>query len=132
MYKILKAKEAVQLIKNNDTVAIGGGGAGHAVPDDIMKALGEYYQETGNPKTLRVIHPCGIGDNDSRGLNHLAHEGLIETDIGGFWGNSPKLTHLAQQNKLKGKKQALITCDLVVSGDTTNLRTTETILAPKK
>lgn len=102
MYKIVQPKEAVQLIKNNDTVAIGGGGAGHAVPDDIMKALGEYYQETGNPRGLTVIHPCGIGDNDSRGLNHLAHEGLISIDIGGFWGNSPKLVELAQKNKLKG------------------------------
>ena len=37
MYKLLKPKEAVQLIKNNDTVAIGGGGAGHAVPDDILR-----------------------------------------------------------------------------------------------
>jgi len=102
MYKIVKPKDAVQLIKNNDTVAIGGGGAGHAVPDDIMRALGEYYLETGNPKGLKVIHPCGIGDNDSRGLNHLAHDGLINIDIGGFWGNSPKLVELAQKNKLKG------------------------------
>jgi propionate CoA-transferase len=102
MYKKVKPKEAVQFIKNNDTVAIGGGGAGHAVPDDVMKALGEYYLETGNPKGLTVIHPCGIGDNDSRGLNHLAHEGLINTNIGGFWGNSPKLVDLARKNKLKG------------------------------
>lgn len=102
MYKIVQPREAVQFIKNNDTVAIGGGGAGHAVPDDIMKALGKYYAETGNPKELTVIHPCGIGDNDSRGLNHLAHEGLIHVDIGGFWGNSPKLVDLARKNKLKG------------------------------
>jgi len=102
MYRKVKPKEAVQFIKNNDTVAIGGGGAGHAVPDDVMKALGEYYLKTGNPKGLTVIHPCGIGDNDRRGLNHLAHEGLIDTDIGGFWGNSPKLVDLARKNKLKG------------------------------
>lgn len=102
MYKILEPREAAQLIKNNDTVAIGGGGAGHAVPDDILKAIGEYYQETGEPNGLTVIHPCGIGDNDSRGLNHLAHEGLIKKDIGGFWGNSPKLVELARANKLTG------------------------------
>lgn len=102
MYKRVNPKEAVQLINNNDTVAFGGGGAGHAVPDNIMKALGEYYLESGNPRGLTVIHPCGIGDNDSRGLNHLAHEGLINIDIGGFWGNSPKLVDLARQNKLKG------------------------------
>lgn len=102
MYRLLKPKDAVHHIKNNDTVAIGGGGAGHAVPDDILKALGECYLETGNPRGLTVIHPCGIGEGNWRGLNHLAHEGLINVDIGGFWGNSPKLVELALTNKVKG------------------------------
>ncbi|MDB4584323.1 hypothetical protein N9164_14315, partial [Draconibacterium sp.] len=77
-------------------------GAGHAVPDKILKALGERFADTGHPRNLTTIHPCGIGDNDSRGLNHLAHEGLIGTNIGGFWGNAPKLVELAKTNKLKG------------------------------
>lgn len=102
MYKIIEAKEAASLIEDNVTVAIGGAGAGHAVPDKILKALGKNYVETGHPKNLLTIHPCGIGDNDSRGLNHLAHIGLIQTDIGGFWGNAPKLVKLARENKLKG------------------------------
>jgi propionate CoA-transferase len=102
MYKIVEATEAVKVIKDSSTVAIGGAGAGHAVPDEILKALGNYYLQTGHPRNLTTIHPCGIGDNDSRGLNHLAHEGLIESDIGGFWGNAPKMVNLAKENKLKG------------------------------
>ena len=100
--KITTAQEAVTLIADNATVAIGGAGAGHAVPDKILRAIGENYSETGHPKNLTTIHPCGIGDNDSRGLNHLALEGLINTNIGGFWGNAPKLAELAKANKLKG------------------------------
>ena len=84
MYKLLQAKDAVQFIKNNDTVAIGGGGAGHAVPDNILKALGESYLESGSPQGLTVIHPCGIGEGDWRALNHLAHEALIKTIIVNF------------------------------------------------
>lgn len=102
MYKVIEASSVASLIKDNVTVAIGGAGAGHAVPDKILKALGESYVEKGHPKNLTTIHPCGIGDNDSRGLNHLAHEGLIQTDIGGFWGNAPKLVTLAKGNVLKG------------------------------
>ena len=100
--KIKTAQAAVTLIADNATVAIGGAGAGHAVPDKILRAIGEHYSETGHPKNLTTIHPCGIGDNDSRGMNHLALEGLIHTDIGGFWGNAPKLAELAKANKLKG------------------------------
>jgi propionate CoA-transferase len=102
MYKLIEAEAVAKLIKDNITVAIGGAGAGHAVPDKILKAIGENYVETGHPKNLKTIHPCGIGDNDSRGLNHLAHDGLIHTDIGGFWGNAPKLVKLAKENKVKG------------------------------
>lgn len=102
MYRHLEAEEAVRLIKDGSTVAVGGAGAGHAVPDKILRALGESFVKNGSPSGLTIIHPCGIGDNDSRGLNHLAHEGLIRLDIGGFWGNAPKLVQLAIENKVKG------------------------------
>jgi propionate CoA-transferase len=102
MYTLVEAREAVGRIKDGATVAVGGAGAGHAVPDTILRALGENFLERGHPKNLFTIHPCGIGDNDSRGMNHLAHEGLIQTDIGGFWGNAPKMVELAKAGKLKG------------------------------
>lgn len=100
--KIFKVEKVAELIKDNATVVIGGAGAGHAVPDAILKAIGMHYVETKHPRNLTTIHPCGIGDNASRGMNHLAHEGLIATNIGGFWGNSPKIIELAKANKLKG------------------------------
>jgi propionate CoA-transferase len=102
MYKELKAKEAVAFIPDGASVAVGGAGAGHAVPDKILRALGESFIRCGHPKKLHVIHPCGVGDNDTRGLNHLAHEGLVHTSIGGFWGNAPKMVELAVKNKLRG------------------------------
>ena len=101
-FKILEAKEVVKFIKDGNTVAFGGAGAGHAVADKILEALGTRYKKTGSPKMLKTIHPCGIGDNDSKGLNHIAHEGLIDTNIGGFWGNAPKMVALAKENKIKG------------------------------
>ena len=102
MFKIVNAREAVSRIQSACTVAIGGAGAGHAVPDKILQALGAYFAETGEPRDLYLIHPCGLGDNDSRGLNHLAQEGLIRTSVGGFWGNAPKMVTLAKEQKLTG------------------------------
>ena len=100
--KVISAEEAARLVQDKDTVIIGGGGAGHAVPDTLLKALGQRYSESSEPKKLTIMHPCGIGDNNARGLNHLAYEGLIDTVIGGFWGNAPKLAKLAQDNVIKG------------------------------
>lgn len=102
MFSIISAREAANFIKDGVTLAIGGAGAGHAVPDRLMQGLGERYEQTGGPRKIRVLHPCGIGDNDSRGMNHLAHEGLIDTAIGGYWGNAPKMVALALENKVKG------------------------------
>jgi len=102
MFKIVKASEAIEVIRDGSTIAIGGAGAGHAVPDKILRALGDYYLQSGHPRNLTTIHPSGLGDNDSRGLNHLAHVGLIKTDIGGFWGNAPKIVKLAQLNLING------------------------------
>ena len=102
MYKLVDAGAAAALVEDGDTIAIGGAGAGHAVPDRLLQGLGERYVETSEPRNLTMLHPCGIGDNDTRGMNHVAHEGLIDTSIGGFWGNAPKMVQLAVQNKIKG------------------------------
>jgi len=101
MFKIIDKGVIGSLIKDNATVAVGGAGAGHAVPDEILRAIGDYYKVNNHPKNLTTIHPCGIGDNDTLGMNHLALEGLVETNIGGFYGNAPKMTELAVSNKIK-------------------------------
>ena len=102
MFSLVSGHEAIECINNGDTVAIGGAGAGHAVPDRLMRELGERFVRSGGPRNLKVFHPCGLGDNDSRGMNHLAHEGLIDTAIGGYWGNAPKMVDLALREKVKG------------------------------
>lgn len=100
--KIISAEAAASFVKNGVTLCIGGGGAGHAVPDKLMEALGKRFVKTALPKKINILHPCGIGENNVRGLNHLAHEGLLDTVIGGFWGNAPKMGKLALENKIKG------------------------------
>ncbi len=102
MFKIIDSDQAVSYIKDGHTLAIGGAGAGHAVPDRLLQSLGEVFERTGHPRNITSIHPCGIGDNDQRGLNHIAREGLIKRDVGGFWGNAPKMTALAKAGKIEG------------------------------
>ena len=100
--KIITAEEAIAKIPTGAAVCIGGGGAGHAVPDKILEQIGVSFLKTGSPRRLTIIHPCGIGDNENRGLNHIAHEGLVHRVIGGFWGNAPKMVKLVQSEKLEG------------------------------
>jgi propionate CoA-transferase len=99
--QILTPDEAVSLIPDGSTVCIGGGGAGHAVPDRLLQAIGERFRSVGKPRALSVLHACGIGDAAERGLSHVAHPGLIRRAVGGFWGNSLKMVELAQTNQLE-------------------------------
>ena len=101
MFSVITARRAADLVRDGDTLAIGGAGAGHAVPDRLMQGLGERFNETAEPRKITVLHPCGIGDEGSRGMNHLAYEGLLDTVIGGFWGNAPKMVKLALADKIK-------------------------------
>jgi propionate CoA-transferase len=64
--KIIEPSEAANLVADQNTLCIGGGGAGHAVPDKLMEALGVRFKKTGSPKNITVLHPCGIGENNDQ------------------------------------------------------------------
>ncbi len=119
--KVVSAAEAVRLIRDGDAVATGGfvgigfaeeiaialeqrflkgdpseHGAGNA-----SAALAEAPVAAGTPRNLTLVYAAGQGDGKERGLNHLAHEGLIKRVVGGHWGLVPKLQKLAFENKIE-------------------------------
>ncbi len=97
----MNAREAVELIKDNETVGIGGFvGNGH--PEELSIELEKRFLQTGSPSNLTLVYAAGQGDGKERGLNHLAHEGLVEKVIGGHWGLAPKMGKLVMNNKIQG------------------------------
>ena len=98
--KLMSKDKAVKLIKDGDTVAVGGF-VGCAHPEDITSEIEENYIENRTPKNLTLIYAAGQGDSADRGLNHFGHEGLVSKVIGGHWALSPKLQKLALDNKIE-------------------------------
>lgn len=99
--KFTTADEAVKLIKDNDTVALIGGGGGLVEPSHLFRAISRRFLRTGYPRNLTVIHSLGIGDKKTEGMNHFAHEGLVKRVIGGHWVWSPKMQEMARDDKIE-------------------------------
>lgn len=97
--KVVSAEEAVQLIRDGDTIATEGF-VGAAFAEEIAIALENYFLKTGSPRNLSIIYAAGQGDAKERGLNHLAYEGLVGRVIGGHIGLAPKLQKLIRENKI--------------------------------
>jgi propionate CoA-transferase len=97
--KIISAEESIRAIRDGDTIATGGF-VGTGFAEEIAIKLEEYFLKTGKPRDLTLIYAAGQGDGDQRGLNHLAHEGLLKRVIGGYWALAPKLQQLAIESKI--------------------------------
>ena len=64
-----------------------------------LKAIEKRFLETGHPCGLTLLHSCGQSDR-ARGIQHLAHDGLVTRIIGSHWGLQPKWMDMIASNKV--------------------------------
>ena len=99
--KFLSAAEAAALIKNGDTVAVSGNGAGMIAAEMILAAVEKRFLETGEPRDLTLVHSLGLGDRGDRGVSRFAHEGMLRRVIAAHFTWSTKIQDLIRDEKIE-------------------------------
>lgn len=86
----ITASEAAALVPDGGVLGCSGFvGAGFA--EALAAALEARFVDTGHPQGITLLFCAGIGDGAERGLNRLAHDGLVARIIGGHVGLTPSL-----------------------------------------
>lgn len=96
--KFVSLEEAIEQVKDNDTVATSGF-VQVANPEALEWALGKRFEETNSPKDLTLFYCAGQGDGNNRAVNHFAKEGLLKRVIAGHMNSAPILSDFIMKNK---------------------------------
>lgn len=99
--QILTAREIASRIEDGKTLAANGF-IMSAVADELCAAIEQRFLETGHPRDLTIFSVTSIGDGGTRGLNRLAHAGLVRRVIAGHWNLMPGLQKLVAEEKAEG------------------------------
>ena len=100
MAQFITAKEAAELIPDSVTVGTNGF-MGTAFPEEIVMELENRFLASGKPNDLTLFFCAAQGDNREKGLQHMAHEGLLRRTIGGHYGMARKIGKLVIENKIE-------------------------------
>lgn len=101
MSKVITPQQAAELVKDGDRIAMLGF-IGMCHPQEVTYAIEKRFLETGHPRDLDLYFPTNVGDGtDALGMNHLAHDGLLRSIVGGHWNLVPALQRLVTSNKVQ-------------------------------
>lgn len=85
--KIITAKEAGALIRDDATLFLGGL-AMSSLPEEVLQGLEQHFLETGHPRQLTTWACGAVGNSGNGGMKHFAHEGMIRRTIAGHFGQT--------------------------------------------
>ena len=98
--KVVTAAEAVRLVRDGDSVVVDGF-MGQCFAEELTLALEQRFLLTGTPRDLELVFTMAAGNRLGRGLDRLAHKGLLKRAVGGHWALSPALGKMAVDNAIE-------------------------------
>lgn len=102
MVQVINSDEAARLIKDGDHVAVSSFTA-LSMAEDVFVSLEDRFLKEQHPRNISIYHVSGVGDYKpgGRGLNHLAHEGLIGRIYGAHAAPYPDLSPMMDDGRIE-------------------------------
>lgn len=97
--RVLTPHAAAALVRDGDTILIGGSGSGHAVPEALIAAVEQRFLSESKPRGLTTIHPVGLGNRGEAGASRFAHRGLVKRVVCGTVVDAPPIADMAARNE---------------------------------
>lgn len=98
--KIIDAKQAATLVKNEDTLFLGGF-AGCGICESVIEALRERFLATGEPRDLKLFKIATLGIHNERGAGRLVElPGMVKTLFSSNNGAEPTTQKAVAENRL--------------------------------
>lgn len=102
MYKFMTADEAVNLIKDGDTIGINSF-LTLANPEAIHDALSERIEKTGSPRGLNLFCSAGCGAwDENRFADRYAKLGAVKSIVASHFMSMPVLSRMVTEGKMEG------------------------------
>ncbi|MEM9278823.1 MAG: acyl CoA:acetate/3-ketoacid CoA transferase [Pseudomonadota bacterium] len=98
--KVVSLEDAIATIADGDTVCVSGF-VGIGTPESLLRGIEQRFLAHAAPKDISLLFAAAPGDGKDRGLNRLAHQGLVKRAIGGHWSLVPKLGALAMNEEIE-------------------------------
>src|SRR5688572_6323925 len=87
--KHISLAEAAGLIPDGAIVSVSSS-SGLGCPDLVLKAIGDRFEATGQPRDLTTLHPIAAGDMSGiKGVDHIARQGLLGKILAGSYPSGP-------------------------------------------
>ena len=101
MFKIISAIEAIELIRDEDCIAINSF-LELANPEALHDALYERFVETGSPKDLRLFCAAGFGVwDENRYADRYIKAGAVREIIASHYGSMPAAMNMALSGQIE-------------------------------
>jgi len=98
--KFMDSEDVIAMIPDGAAICVNGFLMTNAA-EELFKETEKRFLTTGHPNHMHLFFTGSVGAGNTGGINHFAHEGMIDDCFGAHYGVMRQMSPLILQNKIK-------------------------------